>query len=110
MDINGSNSHFSVNHSSSGLETTQQEYEPSIQDDCMTLFINYAAIAWHEMRRAWRGDGTHASQKMLKEPILSWSTTYEELLLSKEPFEKPVPLSEMVRFLAETWEEDGSYD
>ncbi|KAG6401552.1 hypothetical protein SASPL_138411 [Salvia splendens] len=56
-----------------------------------------AAIAWHEMRRAWRGDRSSVSQRKPKEPTMHCSSTFKE-----EPFDGPVPLSKMV----EAWEED----
>ncbi|KAA3481613.1 zinc finger protein [Gossypium australe] len=40
----------------------------------------------------------------------SWSTTYEELLSTNEPFSEPIPLPEMVDFLVDIWHDDGLYD
>ncbi|KAI3447553.1 hypothetical protein Pfo_004218 [Paulownia fortunei] len=68
----------------------------AVQDDCNTLFTTtVAAIAWHEMRRAWRA-GVPLNQ---------------DLLSSKEPVDGPVPLArglihtEDVEYLVEVWEE-----
>ncbi|GAV58147.1 DUF4050 domain-containing protein [Cephalotus follicularis] len=47
---------------------------------------------------------------MPREPIMSWTTTYEELLCSTEPFNQPIPLAEMVDFLVDIWQEEGLYD
>ncbi|OMO99955.1 hypothetical protein CCACVL1_03523 [Corchorus capsularis] len=30
---------------------------------------------------------------MAREPIMSWTTTYEDLLCSTEPFQQPIPLA-----------------
>ncbi|KAL0336920.1 UNVERIFIED_CONTAM: hypothetical protein Scaly_1967100 [Sesamum calycinum] len=77
-----SSSHLFDNHSSRGSESVNVENMATVQDDCSSLFINYvlslsihttqhaAAIAWHEMRRAWRGDQSVASQRKPGEPIM----------------------------------------
>ncbi|EYU38566.1 hypothetical protein ABFS82_12G143700 [Erythranthe guttata] len=88
-----------------GISYDSLEKMPSLQDDYNTLFVNYAAVAWHEMRRAWRGNRSVASQRKPTEPITRYSTSCKDLLSSKEPFEEPVPLAMMVEFLAEVWEE-----
>ncbi|KAL1063681.1 hypothetical protein V6Z11_D13G159400 [Gossypium hirsutum] len=46
---------------------------------------------------------------MPREPIMSWTTTYEDLLCSTERFQQPIPLA-MVDFLVDTWHEEGLYD
>ncbi|CAK9160790.1 unnamed protein product [Ilex paraguariensis] len=68
-------------------------------------------IAWHERRRAWIGENrSQRSQRMPREQIMSWTTTYEELLSSTEPFHESIPLAEMVDFLVDIWLEEGLYD
>ncbi|KAK4566563.1 hypothetical protein RGQ29_002720 [Quercus rubra] len=67
-------------------------------------------IAWHEKRREWVGDQSQRSRRTPREPIMSWTTTYEDLLLSTEPFQQPIPLAEMVDFLVDIWNEEGLYD
>ncbi|KAF7811692.1 DUF4050 family protein [Senna tora] len=73
-------------------------------------FVNHAAIAWHEERRKWVGDKSQHPPRMAKEPIISWSTSYEELLSTNEPFAEPIPLPEMVDFLVDIWNDDGLFD
>ncbi|KAL0555457.1 hypothetical protein IC582_009403 [Cucumis melo] len=68
-----------------------------------------AEIAWHERRKEWVGDRSENVQREPKEPILSWTMTYEDLLTA-EPFQQPIPLAEMVDFLVDIWHEDGLYD
>ncbi|PIM99230.1 hypothetical protein CDL12_28279 [Handroanthus impetiginosus] len=80
---------------------------PAVEDDYDTLYINYAAVAWHEMRRAWRGDQSFASQIMPIEPTMSWNTSYQDLLSSKEHFDGPVPLAKMVEFLVKVWKKSS---
>ncbi|XP_047956622.1 uncharacterized protein LOC125202288 isoform X2 [Salvia hispanica] len=60
-----------------------------------------AAIAWNEMRRAWRGDRSSVSQRKPREPTMHCSSTFKEV-----PIDGPVPLSKMVELLVEAWEED----
>jgi len=45
-----------------------------------------------------------------REPVISWSTTYEDLLGTSRPFPKPVRLPEMVDFLVDVWEQEGLYE
>lgn len=61
-------------------------------------------------RRQWIGDQSQKSKRMPKDPIISWSTTYEDLLCNNEPFPEAIPLSEMVDFLVDIWHDDGLYD
>ncbi|KAK4386372.1 hypothetical protein Sango_2507800 [Sesamum angolense] len=111
-------SHLFDNHSSRGSESVNVENMATVQDDCSSLFINYAAIAWHEMRRAWRGDQSVASQRKPREPIMrhvamsfaisisfilflacgvrdatARSTSYQDVVSSGERFNEPVPLA-----------------
>ncbi|XP_059628351.1 uncharacterized protein LOC132271099 isoform X2 [Cornus florida] len=76
----------------------------------ITWFIYVAAISWHESRKKWVGDQTQNSQRMSKDPIISWSMTYEDLLSTNEPFAEPIPLPEMVDFLVDIWHDEGLYD
>ncbi|PPR83044.1 hypothetical protein GOBAR_AA37667 [Gossypium barbadense] len=69
----------------------------------------YAAISWHENRRKWTGDKSQKARKISKDQVISWSTTYEELLSTNEPFSEPIPLPEMVDFLVDIWHDDGLF-
>ncbi|KAI0528700.1 hypothetical protein KFK09_001242 [Dendrobium nobile] len=73
-------------------------------------FVNHAAIAWVAERREWVGDQTRKLCQSPREPIISWCTTYEDLLSTNNPFPQPIPLSEMVDFLVDIWHEEGLYD
>ncbi|OIW21765.1 hypothetical protein TanjilG_10649 [Lupinus angustifolius] len=76
-----------------------------------STFVNHAEIAWHENRRKWVGDKSQHHPRMTKDPIISWSTSYEELLSTNEPFAEPISLSEMVDFLVDVWlDEEGIFD
>ncbi|KAL0927194.1 hypothetical protein M5K25_001357 [Dendrobium thyrsiflorum] len=73
-------------------------------------FVNHAAISWVAERREWVGDQTRKLCRSPREPIISWCTTYEDLLSTNNPFPQPIPLSEMVDFLVDIWHEEGLYD
>ncbi|KAL4576494.1 hypothetical protein LXL04_012589 [Taraxacum kok-saghyz] len=74
------------------------------------VFINHAAIAWNEGRRQWIGDQSQKSQRMPKDPVISWSATYEDLLSTTNRFSEPIPLPEMVDFLVDIWHNEGLFD
>lgn len=42
-------------------------------------------------------------------PVIDPDANYDDLLLTNEPFEVPIPLPEMVDFLVDTWIDDGLY-
>ncbi|XP_059463339.1 uncharacterized protein LOC132192127 [Corylus avellana] len=105
METNGSNSSSHENRPSGGSNNSSTE-KPSEKE----IFVNHAEISWHERRKEWVGDQSKKSRRARREPIMSWTTTYEDLLLSTEPFQQPIPLAEMVDFLVDTWNEEGLYD
>ncbi|KAL8145909.1 uncharacterized protein LOC141707175 [Apium graveolens] len=74
------------------------------------VFVNHGEIAWHEIRREWIGDTSKRPQRTPKDPVISWTTTYEDLLSTTEPFTEPISLTEMVDFLVDTWHDDGHFD
>lgn len=108
MESNGSN-HSRQSKPSKGSKNTR-EGKKSIENVRDPVFVNRAEIAWHQRRSEWVGDKSRKSQRMSREPILSWTTTYEDLLASTEPFSQPVPLAEMVDFLVDIWYEEGLFD
>ncbi|KAL1541328.1 hypothetical protein AAHA92_25565 [Salvia divinorum] len=101
MDANAINFCLYTDHCLGGSGVVNVEKRTANEDDCNTLFVNYAAIAWHEMRRAWRGDRSSVSQRKPREPTRHCSSTFKEV-----PFDGPVPLSKMVALLVEAWEKD----
>ncbi|KAJ9181528.1 hypothetical protein P3X46_009651 [Hevea brasiliensis] len=105
MEINNSNSHSHENGHLRGSSNSSKEN--SAEKDA---FVNHAEVAWHEKRKQWTGDLSQKSQRMPREPIMSWTTTYEDLLCSSEPFQQPIPLAEMVDFLVDIWHEEALYD
>ncbi|KAM7526864.1 hypothetical protein LguiA_016766 [Lonicera macranthoides] len=83
---------------------------PAENNGGTSVFINHATAAWHESRRTWVGDKSQKSRKTPKDPIISWSMTYEDLLSTHDPFPEAIPLPEMVDFLVDIWHDEGLYD
>ncbi|KAE8696121.1 hypothetical protein F3Y22_tig00110676pilonHSYRG00080 [Hibiscus syriacus] len=48
--------------------------------------------------------------RLLTENYICWNATYESLLGSNKSFPQPIPLSEMIDFLVDVWEQEGLYD
>lgn len=74
-------------------------------------FVNQGLLIWNQTRLQWvaSAKSTKRSQQT-GGSRLSWNTTYESLLASRNPFPRPIPLSEMVDFLVGVWEHEGLYD
>lgn len=83
---------------------------PAEKNMNLSVFVNQAAIAWEENRRKWTGNLSHKPKRIPKDPIISWSMTYEDLLSTNEPFSEPIPLTEMVDFLVDIWQDEGLFD
>ncbi|KAL4388758.1 hypothetical protein GQ457_09G008080 [Hibiscus cannabinus] len=76
-----------------------------------TEFLNHGLILWNQIRQRWVGNRKCENRKReVQEPKLNWNATYESLLGSNKPFPQPIPLSEMIDFLVDAWEQDGLYD
>jgi hypothetical protein len=74
-------------------------------------FVNHGLLLWNESRLNWSEASKSTNQNQrIRESQLSWNTTYESLLGSRNPFPRHVPLSEMVEFLVDVWEQEGLYD
>ncbi|KAK9061287.1 hypothetical protein SSX86_018467 [Deinandra increscens subsp. villosa] len=83
---------------------------PETNGSNTTVFINHGAIAWNEGRRRWVADQSQKPRRMPKDPIISWSATYEDLLSTSNSFTEPIPLSEMVDFLVDIWHIEGLFE
>ncbi|KAJ9540118.1 hypothetical protein OSB04_026624 [Centaurea solstitialis] len=110
MDIVESNSLPSGNQNSRGSKMASEEKKSIQRDVSNPLFVNHAELAWHEMRRAWVGDRSEASHDKFRQPIMSWTTSFEDLLSSGEPFPEPIPLADVVDLLVDIWIEEGFYN
>ncbi|EOY18820.1 Uncharacterized protein TCM_043308 isoform 2, partial [Theobroma cacao] len=110
MEVNAGNSRSNEKQQSECPKSADKGKKPAEKDASSSVFVNHAAIAWHENRRRWVGDKSQQSQRVSKDPVISWSTTYEELLLTNEPFPESISLPEMVDFLVDIWHDDGLFD
>ncbi|KAJ7538253.1 hypothetical protein O6H91_11G040100 [Diphasiastrum complanatum] len=95
----------------SAVSVVSQDHQSNNQDVDLNshLFVNHALNLWNEQRRAWVGNRSH-NQPQQREPVISWTATYDELLATSRPFSEPIPLAEMVDFLVDIWEQEGLYD
>ncbi|XP_047954652.1 uncharacterized protein LOC125200879 [Salvia hispanica] len=111
MEVNGKASH---KNEKKPLENSAPASVPKRlpeNNSSTSIFVNHAAIAWDESRRKWVGNAPQRSEdRSMKDPIISWTTTYEDLLLTQEPFSEPIPLPEMVDFLVDIWHDEGLFD
>ncbi|PIN09813.1 hypothetical protein CDL12_17599 [Handroanthus impetiginosus] len=73
-------------------------------------FVNQGLLLWNQSRLQWLGPKKSQTQRKVQEPVLCWNATYENLLGTSKRFPQPVPLSEMVDFLVDIWDQEGLYD
>ncbi|KAL5729598.1 hypothetical protein ACHQM5_002527 [Ranunculus cassubicifolius] len=74
-------------------------------------FVNHGYLIWKQTRQQWVANKkTRNKAQQAREPRLSWNVTYDSLLGNNKPFHQPIPLSEMVDFLVDVWEQEGMYD
>ncbi|GMP94542.1 hypothetical protein CsSME_00043979 [Camellia sinensis var. sinensis] len=109
MDNSALQSHGSV----STLSTSNPPLDPHNSVGSMsnpTEFVNHGLLLWNQTRLQWTGNKRPENQPQIREPKLSWNATYENLLGTNKPFPQPVPLSEMVDFLVDIWDQEGLYD
>lgn len=96
----------SISATNQSLDTT-----PGCNTDSNgTAFVNHAVMMWNEQRKEWTGSRPRLRPVCSNNPVISTTSTYENLLGSSRPFPQPVPLPEMVKFLVDVWEQDGLYD
>ncbi|XP_027111470.2 uncharacterized protein [Coffea arabica] len=110
MDATALSCHFHEKMPFEGLTPTNEAKKPVEDNSNSPVFVNHAANAWHESRKRWTGDLNQRSIRIEKDPIISWSTTYEDLLSTNEPFPERIPLTEMVDFLVDIWHDEGLFD
>ncbi|KAK1256652.1 hypothetical protein QJS04_geneDACA005663 [Acorus gramineus] len=74
-------------------------------------FVNHGLLLWNQTRQQWVGNKKRENRaQQVQEPRLSWNATYDSLLGTNKPFPQPIPLSEMIDFLVDVWEQEGMYD
>ncbi|KAL6274827.1 hypothetical protein ACE6H2_025519 [Prunus campanulata] len=76
-------------------------------------FVNNGLVLWNQTRLEWIGSGKPRNRTPTsRESRLSWNSTYERLVGTKQrqSFTQRIPLSDMIDFLVEVWEQEGLYD
>ncbi|GLJ06544.1 hypothetical protein SUGI_0041610 [Cryptomeria japonica] len=109
MDNNVNNLH-SVKIPSVGSTSQTEETQTLNGNDDNASFVNHALNMWNENRRQWVGNRPQNPPQSNKEPVISWTTTYDDLLATNQPFAQPIPLPEMIDFLVDVWQEEGLYE
>ena len=75
------------------------------------VFMVAGLLLWNQTRQNWiRNKRSDNQAQQIQEPKINWNATYDSLLGSNKPFRQPVPLSEMVDFLVDVWDQEGLYD
>ncbi|XP_073305325.1 uncharacterized protein [Primulina huaijiensis] len=110
MEVGTITSHSSEKRPLANSTPASQPKMPAEKNTNSSVFVNHAAIAWDENRRKWTGNLSQKPKRIPKDPIISWSMTYEDLLSTNDPFSEPIPLAEMVDFLVDIWQDEGLFD
>uniref|UniRef100_A0A2P2LX26 Uncharacterized protein MANES_04G113700 n=1 Tax=Rhizophora mucronata TaxID=61149 RepID=A0A2P2LX26_RHIMU len=121
MDNSAAQSQRSISSISTINQTLDPHGGPGSANNT-SEFVNHGFLLWNQTRQCWvenKMSGNRPQQP--REPKLnthclwvvkklwlccSWNETYDSLLGSNKPFPQPVPLSEMVDFLVDIWEEE----
>ncbi|XP_010539507.1 PREDICTED: uncharacterized protein LOC104813566 isoform X3 [Tarenaya hassleriana] len=123
------NSTFPSQGSISSISASNQNFDSQAgarSSRFPTEFVNDGLLLWNQTRERWVGKERHDNRvNHNREPklkalvvsamaklcwICSWNPSYDSLLGSNKPFPQPLPLSEMVEFLVDIWEQEGLYD
>eukprot|EP00246_Nothoceros_aenigmaticus_P018074 TRINITY_DN9325_c0_g1_i3.p1 TRINITY_DN9325_c0_g1~~TRINITY_DN9325_c0_g1_i3.p1 ORF type:complete len:111 (+),score=7.80 TRINITY_DN9325_c0_g1_i3:317-649(+) len=110
MENNPANSRGSRRSASSTTGMNHNQETRGSNNIANNVFVNHALTLWNERRREWVGTRPRQRTQQPREPVISWSTTYEDLLATSRPFPQPVPLPEMVDFLVDVWQQEGLYE
>ncbi|KAL1203550.1 hypothetical protein V5N11_033411 [Cardamine amara subsp. amara] len=75
-------------------------------------YVNQGLLLWNQTRERWVGkERSNNPPDRNQGTKLNWNAvTYDSLLGSNKLFPKPIPLTEMVDFLVDIWEQEGLYD
>uniref|UniRef100_A0A2P2LX34 Gag1-like clamp domain-containing protein n=1 Tax=Rhizophora mucronata TaxID=61149 RepID=A0A2P2LX34_RHIMU len=106
MDNSAAQSQRSISSISTINQTLDPHGGPGSANNT-SEFVNHGFLLWNQTRQCWvenKMSGNRPQQP--REPKLNWNETYDSLLGSNKPFPQPVPLSEMVDFLVDIWEEE----
>ncbi|KAK6783853.1 hypothetical protein RDI58_017307 [Solanum bulbocastanum] len=73
-------------------------------------FVNHGYLLWNQTRLQWLASKNPENRRVVEEPMLNWNVSYDSLFGTNKRFPQPIPLSDMVNFLADIWEHEGLYD
>ncbi|XP_021899241.1 uncharacterized protein LOC110815663 isoform X1 [Carica papaya] len=74
-------------------------------------FVNHGLLFWTQSRLQWTRNSRARNQTPQRwESNLGYNGSYESLLGTRNRYPQPIPLSEMVDFLVDIWEQEGLYD
>ncbi|XP_019153769.1 PREDICTED: uncharacterized protein LOC109150330 [Ipomoea nil] len=107
------NSAFPSHRSASSISTSNHAFDPICNAGTTnnhSEFVNNGFIVWNQIRQQWIGSRESQNRVPVERPKLSFEATYENLLATNKRFPRPIPLSEMVDFLVDVWEQEGLYD
>ncbi|XP_009800882.1 uncharacterized protein LOC107785432 isoform X1 [Nicotiana tabacum] len=107
------NSTFPSQRSITSISTSNPPLDPhsnSGTTNNTSEFVNHGLLLWNQTRQQWCGSKTSQKRASVREPKLGFDTSYETLLGTNKRFPQPIPLSEMVDFLVDVWEQEGLYD
>ncbi|XP_010526213.1 PREDICTED: uncharacterized protein LOC104803836 isoform X2 [Tarenaya hassleriana] len=104
------NSTLQSRGSVSSISTLNLPLDPQSSTSNNPEFVNHGLILWNQSRQQWLSGKNSRKQPQVREPAISWNTTYESLLSTNKPFPRRIPLQEMVHFLVDVWEQEGLYD
>ncbi|GMH04519.1 hypothetical protein Nepgr_006359 [Nepenthes gracilis] len=121
LDYLSTTSTYDIDNSAAQSQRSISSLNTSNQSFCGDLgsgstsgnneFVNHGLLLWNQIRLQWTGGRRHVNQSChFRESRISLSATYDRLLASKEHFGQAIPLSEMVDFLVDVWEQEGLYD
>lgn len=111
-EMEGAKSLKSLQGSLSAVSTSSQAIGTLGSDSSTTdvPFLNHGLLLWNQQRRNWVGNRRRLRPRQPRDPVISWASTYENLLGTSHPFVQPIPLPGMVNFLVRVWEQEGLYD
>ncbi|CAN4115001.1 unnamed protein product [Withania somnifera] len=107
MEVDTGNSCFIKKLPVERYTSTRETKKPPETNKSTPVFVNHAAVAWHENRRKWVGEASNKSERMQKDPIISFTKFLD--LLSCIPSTRYRHL-EMVDFLVDIWHVEGLFD
>ncbi|KAG8367419.1 hypothetical protein BUALT_Bualt16G0069900 [Buddleja alternifolia] len=115
--IQSQRSFSSISTSNQCLTSTSNHSEFVNQGNAMghasISIVSLGLLLWNQSRLQWRGTKKSQSPQKVQESVLSvysWNASYEAMLGTSKRFTQPVPLSEMVDFLVDIWDQEGLYD